>query len=74
MKPDEGEGDTGKMTAGGEKTERETTLIARNTGKYRKEKIVFKAVIVAWVPVSATKPIPGPCHTLCRLLPTLSRQ
>ena len=31
----------------------------------------LKAVIVTWVPASATKLIRGPCHTLCRLFPTL---
>ena len=37
----------------------------RKQGK--KAKIILKASIVAKLPVSATKPSGGPCHTICNL-------
>ena len=54
----------------GIRTEKKKTT--RNQGKENK-KIVFKASmsIVTKLPVSATKPSRGPCHTICHLLPTL---
>ena len=66
----EEEEDTGVRTARGRGTREQ-----REKQGQKQEiinKIVLEAVIITWVPISATKPIRGPCRAICyHLLPTL---